>query len=105
MASSLAAADPWASNDHDPTGHPQAPVFHPVTLRISHTLAMARDDIHHAIAADDDHCRRQYALSARDNAGHVLSDPDCTPAERQCAGYYFADAEAIVAHTGGDPDA
>jgi hypothetical protein len=37
---------------------------------------MARADIHTAVNADEDHRRNQYALSARDNAAAVLTDPD-----------------------------
>ena len=46
------------------------------------------------------------ALSARDNAGEVLTNPTSTPAERHYAGYYFyfADTQAIIAENG-DPDA
>lgn len=99
------AKDPWANTDHDPTSYPPANTIHPAALSTSHALAMARDDIHNAVNADDNHRRRQYALSARDNAGEVLSDPTCAAAERQYAGYYFADAEAIIAATGADPDA
>jgi len=45
-------------------------------------------------------------LSARDNAGEVLTNPTSTPAERHYAGYYFyfADTQAIIAENG-DPDA
>jgi hypothetical protein len=96
--------DPWASADHDPTSNPQAHIVHPAAMSTSHALAMARADIHTAVNADDDHQRRQYAISARDNAAEVLCDATSTPAEMQYAGYYFADAEAIIAQTGGDPD-
>ena len=48
--------------------------------------------------------RLQFALSARDYAAEVLSDPTSTPAEMQYAGYYFADAEAIIAQLA-NPDA
>jgi hypothetical protein len=99
------ATDPWASTDHDPTSHPQTRIVHPAAMSTSHALAMARADIHNAVNADDDHQRRQYAISARDNAAEVLCDCNSTPAERQYAGYYFADAEAIIAQAGGDPDA
>jgi|JI10StandDraft_1071094.scaffolds.fasta_scaffold18126_6 hypothetical protein len=61
-------------------------------------LAMARQDIHHAVGADDDR-RRQYALSARDNAATVLLDPSSTRREREYAEYYLADAEGIIANT------
>jgi hypothetical protein len=99
------ATDPWASTDHDPTSYPQLPVTYPAAMSTSSALAMARADIHTAVNdVDDQHRRLQYALSARDNAAQVLTDPNCTPGERQYAGYYFADAEAIIAHTGADPD-
>jgi hypothetical protein len=99
------ATDPWASTDHDPTSYPQAAIVHPAAMSISHALAMARDDIHHAISADDEHDRLQYALFARDNAATVLTDPNSARSEMQYAGYYFAEAEAIIAQTGADPDA
>jgi hypothetical protein len=105
-ASHSLTTDPWASTDHDPTSYPAATtVVCPPSPSASHALAMARDDIHNALTADDDHRCRTYALAARDTAGQVLTDPNSTPAERESAGYYFADAEAIVAQTGGDPDA
>ena len=78
--------------------------MHAAALSTSHSLAMARADIHNAINADDDHRRHQYALSARDHAGEVLTQPNATPTELQYAGYYFADAETIIAQNG-DPDA
>lgn len=89
----------------DPTGHPDAAIVHPAANSTRLALALARGDIHTAVNADDDHRRRQYALAARDYAAEVLCDPTSTPAEMQYAGYYFADAEAIIAQTGADPDA
>jgi len=65
---------------------------------------MARDDIHTAVNADDEHRRLQYALAARDNAAEVLTDPHATRAEIDYASYYFADAEALIAQLA-DPDA
>ena len=103
--SHILTTDPWSSTDFDPTSHSATQLAEPTSLTISHALAMARDDIHHALGADDDHHRLQYALSARDNAGQVLTDPNSAPAELQSASYYFTDAEAIVAQTGSDPDA
>jgi hypothetical protein len=70
------ATDPWATTDHDPTSYPQAAIVHPAAMSTSHALAMARADIHNAVNADEDHRRNQYALSARDNAAAVLTDPD-----------------------------
>jgi hypothetical protein len=99
------ATDPWASTDHDPTSHPQAPIVHLAAHSTRHSLALARADIHTAVNADDEHHRLQYALSARDYAAEVLCDSTSTEAERQYAGYYFADAEAIIAQAGGNPDA
>ena len=104
MTNIALAADPWATIDHDPTSNIQATTVHGAALSTSHALAMARADIHSALDADDDHRRLQYALSARDNAGEVLTDPHATRAEHEYAGYYFADAEAIIAQDG-DPDA
>jgi hypothetical protein len=101
--STTATTDPWGSTDHDPTSYPQAPVVHPAAHSRRLSLALARADIHTAVNADDDHHRRQYALSARDHAAEVLCDSTSTPAEMQYAGYYFADAEAIIAQFA-DPD-
>jgi hypothetical protein len=70
-----------------------------LALSTAHTLAMARSDIHIAVNADDTHRRRQYALSARDNAVTVLIEPTSQPGEREHAEYYLADAEAIIATT------
>lgn len=70
-----------------------------VTFSPAHTLAMARSDIHAAVNADDDHSRRQYALSARDNAVSVLLEPTAERSEREHAEYYLADAEAMIAAT------
>lgn len=70
-----------------------------LTSSHSATLAMARQDIHNAVGADDDHRRRQYSLSARDYAVTVLLDPSSTPRECEYAEYYLADAEAIIADT------
>ena len=105
MTSATLPSDPWATNDHDPTSHLHAPIIHAAALSTAHALAMAREDIHQAVNADDDHRRRHYALSARDNAGQVLTNPTSTPAERHYASYYLADAETIIAQNGGDPDA
>jgi hypothetical protein len=88
-----------------PINHARSHTRRPITFSSTHTLAMARDDIHHAItAADDHHLAVQHALSARDNAAEVLTHPGASAAELQDAGYYFADAEAIIAHYGADPD-
>jgi hypothetical protein len=70
-----------------------------LALSTAHTLAMARSDIHNAVNADDDHHRRQYALSARDNAVTVLLEDTAQGSEREHAEYYLADAEAIIAAT------
>ena len=104
MSITATATDPWASTDHDPTSYPQAPIVHPAAHSTRLSLALARADIHTAVNADDNHRRRQYALSARDYAAEVLCDPTSTAAEMQYAGYYFADAEAIIAQLA-DPDA
>jgi hypothetical protein len=70
-----------------------------VALSTAHSLAMARADIHSAVNADDEHRRRQYALSARDNAVTVILEPTSQRSEREYAEYYLADAEAIIAAT------
>ncbi|SBS78083.1 conserved hypothetical protein [uncultured Mycobacterium sp.] len=70
-----------------------------VALSTTHSLAMARADIHSAVNADDTHRRRRYALSARDNAITVLLEPTSQPSEREYAEYYLADAEDIIAAT------
>lgn len=89
------AANPWAVTDHDPTSNLNT--AGPSTAAV---LAYARADIHNAVAAADDaHRRRQYALSARDNAVTVLLAGDATPDERRHAEYYLADAEAFIADT------
>ncbi|ART74212.1 hypothetical protein BTO20_36770 (plasmid) [Mycobacterium dioxanotrophicus] len=100
-----ATTDPSNNTAHDPTNHPGAAIVHPAAHSTRLSLALARADIHTAINAVDDHRRRQYALAARDYAAEVLCDPTSTPSEMQYAGYYFADAEAIIAPTSADPDA
>ncbi|WP_179476249.1 hypothetical protein [Mycolicibacterium vinylchloridicum] len=70
-----------------------------VALSTAHSLAMARAGVHSAVNADDTHRRRQYALSARDNAVTVLLEPTSPRSEREYAEYYLADAEAIIAAT------
>ena len=87
------------------TATTDAAIVHPAAHSTRLALALARADIHTAVNADDAHRRRQYALAARDYAAEVLCDRTSTPAEMQYAGYYFADAEAIIAQTGADPDA
>ena len=103
MTNTALVTDPWATTDHDPTSHPQAPVVHPAAHSTRLSLALARADIHTAVNADDDH-HLQHALSAREHAAEVLCDPTSTDAEMLYAGYYFADAEAIIAQLA-DPDA
>lgn len=73
-------------------------------LSVAHRLAMAREDLHHAIAADDHQRALQYALSTRENAGAALTHPGALATELHDAGHYFAHAEAIIAEHGGDPD-
>ena len=87
-----------------PHQHHRDPLTHGAALSTSHALAMARDDIHTAVNADDEHRRLQYALAARDNAAEVLTDPHATRAEIDYASHYFADAEALIAQLA-DPDA
>jgi hypothetical protein len=61
-------------------------------------LAHARNDIHAAVAAHDDHHRRrQHALAAHDHATEVLNAADATRAEREYASYYLDDAHAMLA--------
>ena len=88
--------DPWANNDHDPTSAATNTV-HRAWITTTHALALARADIHNAVAAEG-HTRRQYALSARDYAAMVMLADDATKSQREYAGYYLADAE-ILAHT------
>lgn len=89
------ATNPWAATDHDPTSNLNAAA--PSTAAV---LSYARADIHTAVScADDPHRRRQYALSARDNAVTVLLAGDATADERRHAEYYLADAEAFIAAT------
>jgi hypothetical protein len=69
-------------------------------MTTTETLAQARSDIHAAVAAHDDPYRRgQYARSARDYAAEVLLAGDVTPWQREHAGYYLADANAMLATT------
>lgn len=72
-------------------------IVHHAAISTSHALAMARADIHEAVNAGPGARRRQYALSARDNAAETLLDPDSTTLERDYASYYFVDAEAMIA--------
>ena len=53
MTTSTQVADPWASTDHDPTSQLQARIIPAAALSTSHALAMAREDIHNAVDADD----------------------------------------------------
>ena len=67
-------------------------------MTTTETLALARSDIHAAVAAHDDPYRRgQYARSARDYAAEVLTASDATPSEREHAGYYLDDANGMLA--------
>lgn len=92
------ATNPWAVTDHDPTSNLNT--AEPSTTAV---LAYARADIHTAVdCAEDPHRRRQYALSARDNAVTVLLAADATPDERRHAEYYLADAEVFIANTAAD---
>lgn len=75
-------------------------IVHPVALSTSMALAMARADIHDAVSADTDHRRTQFAFSARDNAATALLEPASTDLERSYAGYYFAEADAIITQSG-----
>jgi hypothetical protein len=99
------AATPRTTTEHAAVGHAHASTVHRAALSAGHALAMAREDIHHAIGAADTHHCLLYAQSARQNAAHVLADPNSATTERQDAGYYFADAETIIAQHGADPDA
>jgi hypothetical protein len=89
--------DPWASTDHDPLST-AAVLHHQASITTGHALALARADIHDAVAADRER-RRQYALSARDYAATVLLAPDATPSQRELAGYYLTDAEVFIANS------
>ncbi|KDE97181.1 hypothetical protein Y900_028325 [Mycolicibacterium aromaticivorans JS19b1 = JCM 16368] len=72
-------------------------IVHAAALSTNPALACARTDLHTAVRADDEHHRRQYALSARDSAGEVLLEPKSTPLERDYARRYFEDADAMIA--------
>ncbi|MFV8176722.1 hypothetical protein [Mycolicibacterium peregrinum] len=83
---------PWTTNDHDPIS---AQYTSPETTS---WLEEARTDIAAAHAAiDDPHRRRQYALSARDNAVSVLLAGDAAPDQIRDADHYLAQAEAFIA--------
>jgi hypothetical protein len=71
-------------------------IVHAAALSTSTALAAARNDLHTAVQADDDHRRQQYALSARDNAAEVLLAPASTPLELDYARGYFDHADALV---------
>ncbi|WP_273735447.1 hypothetical protein [Mycolicibacterium septicum] len=93
------AADPWAGTDHDPLSWTQPPPAEPmIGSTAGQALTYARDDIHAAAEAEDEH-RRGYAMSARDNAVAVLLDPSSTRRERTCAEHYLVEAESIIANT------
>ena len=90
--------DPWASTDHDPISGPGPLGHNAFIITTTHALALARADIHAAVA-NDSHHRRQYALSARDYASMVMRAPDATRQQREHAGYYLADAEVFIANS------
>ena len=91
--------DPWAGDDHDPLSTIHQPASSPAdTVSVGLALACARDDIHAAGCAEADQ-RRDYALSARDNAVTVLLNPASTPRERACAEHCLIEAETIIAGT------
>ncbi len=93
------AADPWAGTDHDPLSWTQPPPTEPrIAMTAGRALTFARDDIHAAAEAEDEH-HRGYAVSARDNAVTVLLDPSSTRRERARAEHYLVEAEAIIANT------
>jgi hypothetical protein len=75
----------------------QPAVVHAAALSTSVALASARADLHTAVRADDEHRRRQYALSARDSAAAVLLDSASTRLEGDYARNYFNDADAMIA--------
>jgi hypothetical protein len=89
--------DPWAATDHDPSSHVQ-PAGHSAVISTTAALALARADIHDALAADGP-ARRQWARSARAFAAMVLQAPDATAAQRELAGYYLIDAAAFIANS------
>lgn len=65
-------------------------------LSSSHELAMARAGIRDALAANH-YQRLDYAISARDHAAAVLDDNHSSARDRQHAGHYLVEAEAIIA--------
>lgn len=63
----------------------------------STALARARKDLQHAVTmGTDTHRRRQYALSARDEAATVLVAGDATAAELRYARHYFQAAQRFA---------
>ncbi|ART74298.1 hypothetical protein BTO20_37305 (plasmid) [Mycobacterium dioxanotrophicus] len=64
----------------------------------STALAQARRDLQYAvIMGTDTHRRRQYALSARDEAATVLVAGDATAAQLRYARHYFRAAQQFAA--------
>lgn len=63
----------------------------------STALARARKDLQYAvIMGTDTHRRRQYALSARDEAATVLVAGDATAAQLRYARHYFQAAQRFA---------
>ena len=83
--------DPWAATDHDPSSHVQ-PAGHSAVISTKAAFALARADIHDALAATGAR-RRKYAPSARGFAAMVLAAPDATPA------HYLVDAAVFIANS------
>jgi hypothetical protein len=89
--------DPWAAADHDPSSHVQ-PAGHSAVITTRAALALARADIHDALAADG-LASRHWARSAGGFAAMVLRAPDATAAQRELAGYYLVDAAVFIANS------
>ncbi|MBY0290955.1 MAG: hypothetical protein K2X52_28025 [Mycobacteriaceae bacterium] len=63
----------------------------------STALAQARKDLQYAVVmGTDTHRRRQYALSARDEAATVLLAGDATAAQMRYARHYFRAAQRFA---------
>jgi len=93
-----AQPDYWASTDHDPTSHTET-ARHLAAITTAHALALARADIHDALAAATTTCRCSYAHSAYTYATTVLRAADATPHQRRLASYYLVDAHVLLANT------
>ena len=68
-----------------------------VSAATATALARARRDLQHAILMGvDTHRRRQYALSARDEAATVLLAPDASSRQQRYARVYLVSAQRFL---------